>query len=171
MLDIERIPGANGRAFRLVGDLDAGVARQLQRILSGPASDGEGLTVDLSGLVSCDTECARLLVTLTKRARIAERTNPRVVRVVALDKPSDRERSQWYFQRYVEQLPAGGEIVLFDRSWYNRAGVEHVMGFCTQEEYEEFLRSCPEFERMLIRSGLVLVKYWFSVSDDEQERP
>src|SRR5436190_12387148 len=102
--------------------------------------------------------------------RIAERTNPRVVRVVALDKPSDRERSEWYFQRYAEQLPAGGEIVLFDRSWYNRAGVEHVMGFCTQEEYEEFLRSCPEFERMLIRSGLVLVKYWFSVSDDEQER-
>ena len=102
--------------------------------------------------------------------RIAERTNPRVVRVVALDKPSDREQSQWYFQRYVEQLPAGGEIVLFDRSWYNRAGVEHVMGFCTQEEYEEFLRSCPEFERMLIRSGLVLVKYWFSVSDAEQER-
>jgi polyphosphate kinase 2 len=102
--------------------------------------------------------------------RIAERTNPRVVRVVALAKPSDRERTQWYFQRYVEQLPAGGEIVLFDRSWYNRAGVEHVMGFCTQEEYEEFLRSCPEFEQMLIRSGIVLVKYWFSVSDAEQER-
>ena len=102
--------------------------------------------------------------------RIAERTNPRVVRVVALDKPSDRERSQWYFQRYVEQLPAGGEIVLFDRSWYNRAGVERVMGFCTKDEYEEFLRSCPEFERMLLRSGLVLVKYWFSVSDEEQER-
>ncbi len=102
--------------------------------------------------------------------RITERTNPRVVRVVALDKPSDRERSQWYFQRYVEQLPAGGEIVLFDRSWYNRAGVEHVMGFCTQEEYEEFLRSCPEFERTLLRAGIVLVKYWFSVSDDEQER-
>jgi polyphosphate kinase 2 len=102
--------------------------------------------------------------------RIVERTNPRVVRVVALDKPSDREQSQWYFQRYVEHLPSGGEIVLFDRSWYNRAGVEHVMGFCTQDEYEEFLRSCPEFERMLIRSGIVLVKYWFSVSDAEQER-
>jgi len=102
--------------------------------------------------------------------RIAERTNPRVVRVVALGTPSDRERSQWYFQRYVEQLPAGGEIVLFDRSWYNRAGVEHVMGFCTDEEYEEFLRSCPEFERMLIRSGIILIKYWFSVGDDEQER-
>lgn len=102
--------------------------------------------------------------------RIVERTNPRVVRVVALDKPSNTEQSQWYFQRYVEHLPSGGEIVLFDRSWYNRAGVEHVMGFCTQAEYEEFLRSCPEFERMLIRSGIVLVKYWFSVSDAEQER-
>jgi polyphosphate kinase len=102
--------------------------------------------------------------------RIVERTNPRVVRVVALDKPTERERNQWYFQRYVEHLPTGGEIVLFDRSWYNRAGGEHVMGFCTNDEYEEFLRSCPEFERMLIRSGLVLVKYWFSVSDAEQER-
>jgi polyphosphate kinase len=102
--------------------------------------------------------------------RIVERTNPRVVRVVALDMPTERERRQWYFQRYAEHLPTAGEIVLFDRSWYNRAGVEHVMGFCTQDEYEEFLRSCPEFERMLIRSGLVLVKYWFSVSDAEQER-
>jgi polyphosphate kinase 2 len=101
--------------------------------------------------------------------RISERTNPRVVRVVALDKPTERERSQWYFQRYVSHLPAGGEIVLFDRSWYNRAGVEHVMGFCSDAEYEEFLRSCPEFERMLIRSGVVLVKYWFSISDAEQE--
>jgi polyphosphate kinase 2 len=102
--------------------------------------------------------------------RITERTNPRVVRVVALDKPTERERSQWYFQRYVAHLPAGGEIVLFDRSWYNRAGVEKVMGFCTDDEYEEFLRSCPEFERMLIRSGIILVKYWFSISDAEQER-
>jgi polyphosphate kinase 2 len=102
--------------------------------------------------------------------RIVDRTNPRVVRVVALDKPSERERSQWYFQRYVAQLPSAGEIVLFDRSWYNRAGVERVMGFCTNDEYVEFLRSCPEFERMLIRSGTILVKYWFSVSDDEQER-
>lgn len=102
--------------------------------------------------------------------RIVERTNPRVVRVAALGTPTERERSQWYFQRYVEHLPAGGEIVLFDRSWYNRAGVEHVMGFCTEDEYQEFLRSCPEFERMLIRSGIILVKYWFSVSDEEQER-
>jgi polyphosphate kinase 2 len=102
--------------------------------------------------------------------RIMERTNPRVVRVVALDKPTERERTQWYFQRYVAELPAAGEIVLFDRSWYNRAGVEYVMGFCTPDEHEEFLRSCPEFEAMLIRSGITLVKYWFSVSDEEQER-
>ena len=96
--------------------------------------------------------------------------NPRYARVVALPAPTERERSQWYFQRYVEHLPAAGEMVLFDRSWYNRAGVERVMGFCTDDEYQEFLRSCPEFERMLIRSGLTVIKYWFSVSDDEQER-
>jgi polyphosphate kinase 2 len=102
--------------------------------------------------------------------RIAERTNPRVCRVVALPAPTERERTQWYFQRYVPHLPAGGEIVLFDRSWYNRAGVERVMGFCTELEYEEFMRSCPEFERMLVRSGIILIKYWFSVSDEEQER-
>ena len=101
--------------------------------------------------------------------RITERTNPRVCRVVALPAPTERERTQWYFQRYVEHLPAAGEIVLFDRSWYNRAGVERVMGFCTEQEYEEFMRSCPEFERMLVRSGIQLIKYWFSVSDDEQE--
>ncbi len=102
--------------------------------------------------------------------RIAERTNPRVCRVVALPAPTERERTQWYFQRYAPYLPAAGEIVLFDRSWYNRAGVERVMGFCTEAEYEEFMRSCPEFERMLVRSGITLVKYWFSVSDEEQER-
>src|SRR5690349_11044414 len=102
--------------------------------------------------------------------RITEPLNPRVCRVVALPKPTERERTQWYFQRYVEHLPAGGEIVLLDRSWYNRAGVERVMGFCTEDEYVEFLRSCPDFERMLIRSGIILVKYWFSVSDAEQER-
>jgi polyphosphate kinase 2 len=96
--------------------------------------------------------------------------NPRYARVVALPAPTERERSQWYFQRYAEHLPAAGEMVLFDRSWYNRAGVERVMGFCTDDEYEEFLRSCPEFERMLVRSGLTVIKYWFSVSDDEQER-
>jgi polyphosphate kinase 2 len=95
--------------------------------------------------------------------------NPRICRVVALGTPTEKEKTQWYFQRYVPHLPAGGEIVLFDRSWYNRAGVEKVMGFCTNEEYEEFLRSCPEFERTLIRSGIILVKYWFSVSDHEQE--
>ena len=100
--------------------------------------------------------------------RITQRLNPRVCRVVALPAPNDRERTQWYFQRYVPHLPAAGEIVLFDRSWYNRAGVEHVMGFCTAEEYEEFFRSVPEFERMLVRSGIHLLKYWFSITDEEQ---
>ncbi len=102
--------------------------------------------------------------------RITEKTNPRVIRNVALGMPSDRERTQWYFQRYVAQLPAAGEMVLFDRSWYNRAGVERVMGFCTIEEYEEFLHSCPRFERIIQRSGIILIKYWLSVSDEEQER-
>jgi polyphosphate kinase 2 len=101
---------------------------------------------------------------------IHEPLNPRGCRVVALGVPSDREKTQWYFQRYVEHLPAAGEIVLFDRSWYNRAGIEHVMGFCTPEEYVEFFRACPEFERMLVRSGITLLKYWFSVSDEEQEK-
>jgi polyphosphate kinase 2 len=102
--------------------------------------------------------------------RITESLNPRVCRVVALGTPTDREQSQWYFQRYVANLPAAGEMVLFDRSWYNRAGVEHVMGFCSDAQYLEFMQSCPEFERMLIRSGIRLIKYWFSVSDEEQER-
>jgi polyphosphate kinase 2 len=102
--------------------------------------------------------------------RITECLNPRIARVVALPAPNDREKTQWYFQRYVPHLPAAGEIVLMDRSWYNRAGVERVMGFCAEEEYLEFQRSCPEFERMLVRSGIVLIKYWFSVSDEEQER-
>jgi polyphosphate kinase 2 len=102
--------------------------------------------------------------------RITERTNPRVVRVVALDKPTETEQTQWYFQRYVAHLPSAGQIVLFDRSWYNRALVERVMGFCTEEQYWQFMRSCPQFERMLIRDGIRLVKYWFSVSDEEQER-
>jgi len=101
---------------------------------------------------------------------ITQSLNPRVCRVVALGTPTERQKTQWYFQRYAEELPAGGEMVLFDRSWYNRAGVERVMGFCTEQEYREFLRSCPEFERMLVRSGIKLVKYWFSVSDAEQER-
>jgi len=102
--------------------------------------------------------------------RITQTLNPRICRVVALGVPTDRQKTQWYFQRYVEHLPAAGEMVLFDRSWYNRAGVERVMGFCNEDEYNEFLRSCPEFERMLIRSGIILIKYWFSVSDEEQER-
>jgi polyphosphate kinase 2 len=102
--------------------------------------------------------------------RITESLNPRICRVVALGTPTERERGQWYFQRYVAQLPTKGEIVLFDRSWYNRAGVERVMGFCTEDEYQEFLRACPLFEEMLVRSGIYLIKYWFSVNDEEQER-
>jgi polyphosphate kinase 2 len=102
--------------------------------------------------------------------RITQSLNPRVCRVEALATPTERERTQWYFQRYVQYLPAAGEMVCFDRSWYNRAGVERVMGFCTEHEYREFLRSCPAFERMLVRSGIILIKYWFSVSDEEQER-
>src|SRR5919206_814954 len=101
--------------------------------------------------------------------RITERTNPRICRVVALPAPTERERTQWYFQRYVAHLPAAGEIVLFDRSWYNRAGVERVMGFCTEADVEEFFRSVPEFERMLVRSGIILIKYWFSITDEEQQ--
>ena len=102
--------------------------------------------------------------------RVMEYLNPRFCKVVALGIPTEKEKTQWYFQRYTKHLPAAGEMILFDRSWYNRAGVEQVMGFCSPLEYEEFLRSCPEFERMLVRSGILLVKYWFSVSDDEQER-
>ena len=102
--------------------------------------------------------------------RIAQYLNPRTCRIAALPAPTERETTQWYFQRYSPHLPSAGEIVLFDRSWYNRAGVERVMGFCTEEEYREFLRSCPEFERMLVRSGIILIKYWFSVSDEEQEK-
>ncbi len=100
--------------------------------------------------------------------RITQRLNPRICRVVALPAPNERERTQWYFQRYVSHLPAGGELVLFDRSWYNRAGVERVMGFCSEDDVEEFFRSVPEFERMLVRSGITLIKYWFSITDDEQ---
>ena len=102
--------------------------------------------------------------------RITQRLSNRIVRVVALGIPTEREQSQWYFQRYASHLPAAGEMVLFDRSWYNRAGVERVMGFCTDDEYQEFLRSCPEFERMLVQSGIILIKYWFAISPEEQER-
>ncbi len=102
--------------------------------------------------------------------RITEKLNPRISRIVALQKPTDKERGQWYFQRYVSNLPSKGEMAFFDRSWYNRAGVERVMGFCDDSEYREFLRSCPNFERMLIRSGIILIKYWFSVSESEQDK-
>jgi polyphosphate kinase 2 len=122
-------------------------------------------------------EGARLVVVFEGRdaagkggtiARVSEHLNPRVARIAALPAPTERQRSQWYFQRYVEQLPAAGEIVLFDRSWYNRAGVEHVMGFCTPEEYQRFMSQCPIFERLLVEDGILLRKYWFSVSDEEQ---
>jgi polyphosphate kinase 2 len=103
-------------------------------------------------------------------SRITQYLNPRATRIVALPKPTDRQRTQWYFQRYVDELPAAGEVVLFDRSWYNRAGVEKVLGFCTPEEHERFLRQCPIFERLLVEDGITLIKYWFSVSDEEQER-
>lgn len=102
--------------------------------------------------------------------RMTQHLSPRICRVAALPSPTERQKTQWYFQRYVSHLPAAGEVVLFDRSWYNRAGVERVMGFCTDDEYREFLRSCPEFERMLVRSGIILIKYWFSVSDEEQDK-
>jgi len=102
--------------------------------------------------------------------RITGPLNPRICRIAALGTPTEKEKSEWYFQRYTKHLPSAGEIVLFDRSWYNRAGVEHVMGFCTDEQYQEFFRSCPEFEQMLMRSGIILIKYWFSVSDEEQEQ-
>jgi polyphosphate kinase len=102
--------------------------------------------------------------------RITESLNPRICRVEALPTPTEKEKTQWYFQRYIARLPSAGEMVLFDRSWYNRAGVERVMGFCTEDEHQEFLRSCPEFEKMLLRSGIILIKYWFSVSDEEQEK-
>ena len=102
--------------------------------------------------------------------RVTQYLNPRVARIVALPAPTERERTQWYFQRYIDHLPAAGELVLFDRSWYNRAGVEHVMGFCTKEEYSRFLHQCPIFERMLVEDGILLRKYWFSVSDEEQQR-
>lgn len=102
--------------------------------------------------------------------RISERTSPRIVRTEALPKPTEREQTQWYFQRYVPLLPSGGEVVLFDRSWYNRSNVEWVMGFCTEKQHQEFLRTCPEFERMLVRSGMIILKYWFSISYEEQER-
>lgn len=102
--------------------------------------------------------------------RISERTSPRIVRTVALPKPTEREQTQWYFQRYVPMLPSGGEIVMFDRSWYNRSNVEWVMDFCSEEQHQEFLRTCPEFERILVRSGIIILKYWFSVSYEEQDR-
>ena len=164
-------------------------------LAADPTSDGADAREPLSGkaydreLKRLQLELVKLLESVKRRRRkvcvlfegrdaagkggtikrITQHLNPRFCRIVALGKPTERERDQWYFQRYVEQLPAAGEIVLFDRSWYNRAGVEHVMGFCTDAEYQEFLQTCPQFERLLIASGVTLIKYWFSVSADEQE--
>ena len=161
--------GHNGRETGLKLGTDCDYERELRR-----------LQIELVKLQEwIKTERLRVVVLFEGRdaagkggaiKRITESLNPRVCRVVALTTPTERERSQWYFQRYVAHLPAAGEMVLFDRSWYNRAGVEHVMGFCTEHEYSDFMQSCPEFERMLIRSGIILIKYWFSVSDEEQER-
>jgi polyphosphate kinase 2 len=157
----------NGKALKLGKDID--YDRELRR-----------LQIELVKLQEwVRSEKLRVIVLFEGRdaagkggaiKRITESLNPRVCRVVALGTPTEREQSQWYFQRYVAHLPAAGEIVLFDRSWYNRAGVERVMGFCTEAQYLEFMQSCPEFERMLVRSGIRLIKYWFSVSDEEQER-
>jgi polyphosphate kinase 2 len=157
----------NGKALKLGKDID--YERELRR-----------LQIELVKLQEwVRSEKLRVVVLFEGRdaagkggaiKRITESLNPRVCRVVALGTPTEREQSQWYFQRYVTHLPAAGEIVLFDRSWYNRAGVERVMGFCTEAQYLEFMQSCPEFERMLVRSGIRLIKYWFSVSDEEQER-
>ncbi len=157
----------NGKALRLGKDID--YERELRR-----------LQIELVKLQEwVRSEKLRVVVLFEGRdaagkggaiKRITESLNPRVCRVVALGTPTEREQSQWYFQRYVAHLPAAGEIVLFDRSWYNRAGVERVMGFCSEAQYLEFMQSCPEFERMLVRSGIRLIKYWFSVSDEEQER-
>jgi polyphosphate kinase 2 len=157
----------NGKALRIGKDVD--YDRELRRL--------QIELVKLQEWVRC--EKLRVVVLFEGRdaagkggaiKRITECLNPRVCKVVALGTPTEREQSQWYFQRYVPHLPAAGEIVLFDRSWYNRAGVERVMGFCTEAQYFEFMQSCPEFERMLVRSGIRLIKYWFSVSDEEQER-
>ncbi|MGD0520509.1 MAG: polyphosphate kinase 2 [Terracidiphilus sp.] len=164
----EKLPEpANGKAWRLGKNCD--YERELRR-----------LQVELVKLQEwIRHENLRVIVLFEGRdaagkggaiKRITESLNPRICRVVALGTPTEREKTQWYFQRYVANLPAAGEMVLFDRSWYNRAGVEHVMGFCTEQQYQEFMQSCPEFERMLTRSGIILLKYWFSVSDAEQER-
>ena len=167
---------------------DARLNKLSEELLERPDSEGMDRTVYFRELFRLQGELVKLQDWVVNRGlkivvifegrdaagkggvikRVTQRLNPRVCRVAALPAPNERERTQWYFQRYVAHLPAAGEIVLFDRSWYNRAGVERVMGFCTQEECEEFLRTVPEFERMLVRSGIVLIKYWFSISDDEQ---
>jgi len=166
------------RLERMLGDMEEHPDRELldRRVYFKELFRLQGELVKLQDWVQ--TQKLRVVVIFEGRdsagkggaiKRITQRLNPRVCRVAALPAPNERERTQWYFQRYVAHLPAAGEIVLFDRSWYNRAGVERVMGFCTEEEYEEFYRSAPEFERMLVRSGIILIKYWFSITDEEQE--
>lgn len=177
----DSLPGGNGAASgpELAGDA---VARQTTKKLKRRAYEKElkKMHVELVKLQDwIQHKGLRVVVLFEGRdaagkggtiKRITECLNPRICQVVALGTPTEREKTQWYFQRYVSRLPAAGEMVLFDRSWYNRAGVERVMGFCTDKQYREFLRSCPEFERMLIRDGIILIKYWFSISDEEQER-
>jgi polyphosphate kinase len=157
--------------------LDNGVQRLSKRVYETELYRLQGELVRMQEWVR--TEGARIVVIFEGRdaagkggtiKRVAQYLNPRVARIVALPAPTERERTQWYFQRYVDHLPAGGEVALFDRSWYNRAGVEHVMGFCTKEEYSRFLHQCPIFERLLVEDGILLRKYWFSVSDEEQQR-
>ncbi|HSJ73612.1 MAG TPA: polyphosphate kinase 2 [Miltoncostaeaceae bacterium] len=163
---MSHVPSAGGRPAKLPAKLFERELRRLQRelVLMQEHIKAHGLKV----VVVFEGRDAAGKGGVIRR--IYERVNPRSCRVVALGTPTEREKTQWYFQRYVPHLPAAGEIVLFDRSWYNRAGVERVMGFCTEHEYQEFMRTCPEFERMLVRSGITLIKYWFSVSDEEQER-
>jgi polyphosphate kinase 2 len=173
-LEIEDRPGDTLLAEGLAGPLD-GAERAARLAYFKELFRLQGELVKLQDWVA-QTRCKIVILFEGRDAagkggvikRITQRLNPRVCRVVALPAPNDRERTQWYFQRYSSHLPAAGEMVLFDRSWYNRAGVERVMGFCTDAEYEEFFRSAPEFERMLVRSGIVLLKYWFSITDDEQ---
>jgi polyphosphate kinase len=171
------MPGKVKDQGKKAAQLDNGVQRLSKRLYETELYRLQGELVRMQEWVR--VEGARIVVIFEGRdaagkggtiKRVAQYLNPRVARIVALPAPTERERTQWYFQRYVDHLPAGGEMALFDRSWYNRAGVEHVMGFCTKEEYSRFLHQCPIFERLLVEDGILLRKYWFSVSDEEQQR-
>jgi polyphosphate kinase 2 len=170
------MPGKVKDQGKKAAQLDNGGQRLSKRLYETELYRLQGELVKMQEWVR--TEGARIVVIFEGRdaagkggtiKRVAQYLNPRVARIVALPAPTERERTQWYFQRYADHLPAGGEVALFDRSWYNRAGVEHVMGFCTKEEYSRFLHQCPIFERLLVEDGILLRKYWFSVSDEEQE--